>query len=231
MDTITTTHIHSNHKRGSPALATPSPPESCESDSSDHPLPEQPISHSMQPIPETTVATNNHLNNSNNNSNRMQALSTSTPPAVALPTPSSKTTFTSSPNSYRDNHDNIGDSSSHQETSESRSSPMDEQAVSQKDADTNPPTVAATETSFTTAFPSLPSFINKTGDCNGTGNGFQRNKRPTRDRVLRTLSDALMRRSLTMVSYYYCRFCLFSFIMYVLPSHILLTPVIIINNF
>lgn len=59
----------------------------------------------------------------------------------------------------------------------------------------SPPTVTATETSCTTAFPSLPP-------CHDQRGGLQQaqNIRPTRDRVLRTLSNALMRKSLTMVS-------------------------------
>ncbi len=62
----------------------------------------------------------------------------------------------------------------------------------------SPPTVTATESSCTTAFPSLPP-------CQNEGNHIC--NRPTRDRVLRMLSNALMRRSLTMVSFFFSVIC------------------------
>mmetsp|Transcript_30071 Transcript_30071/g.34956 ORF Transcript_30071/g.34956 Transcript_30071/m.34956 type:complete len:1067 (-) Transcript_30071:67-3267(-) len=259
MDTATVSiSIQPNvSSRGDPALATPSPPESCASVSSEHLHRNRYINnkadmhmqfqmhsnqqdmsvasshnHSHNPLQVqvtpnvTSVNTqvmvqsthDTHDNNSsilanhNPNDNSIVIYHQSSTPAHHHYHSDMKETSTSPPlpqsqpqHANVPNHSIQYTASAPQNTSDSETSPA----------------VVGTVTSNatnTTAFPALP-LCSKPPACHGNGNaglngngpgggdgggngghmGSQRNKRPTRDRALRKLSDALMRRSLTMI--------------------------------
>lgn len=127
-------------------------------------------------------------------------------------------------------HNGNGQHHHHQQQIQQQQQHHQLQIQQQDDIETPPSTATGSpiDSGSPTDFPSLPPFEKAEydgggavvssddggggggSDCNGNGgsneyNGgiftLERNKRPTRDRVLRTLSDALMRRSLTMVSF------------------------------
>ncbi len=160
MDTATSLQLQSINSRRNPSVATPSPPESCMSNISEHSS-DPPKSTTQVTMAETATRSSHHNGASHD----------------SLPSNSKNNPMVDTSSDDENNH-------------------RDDRA----DASASPPTVAPTISSCTTAFPSLPPL-----ESNGSGGALTqqqlKGKRPTRDRVLRKLSDALMRRSLTMVSF------------------------------
>eukprot|EP00551_Chaetoceros_affinis_P012138 CAMPEP_0203662806 /NCGR_PEP_ID=MMETSP0090-20130426/637_1 /ASSEMBLY_ACC=CAM_ASM_001088 /TAXON_ID=426623 /ORGANISM="Chaetoceros affinis, Strain CCMP159" /LENGTH=1026 /DNA_ID=CAMNT_0050525641 /DNA_START=552 /DNA_END=3632 /DNA_ORIENTATION=- len=226
MDT-TTVNLDTIASRGahSPAFATPSPPESCIlSNSSEHlPPPE-----SMQPnenghLEKQQQQQQEHRHQQHRRVTLTLTEATATPPSapespsaaiVTRQNPSPPSTMNSSngghhsadvqASSTETNSTDIGATSATKPQHMSASSERGDghghghghgheiAHPQQKNIDHPPPPIASTvSTVGTTTFPSLPP-ASSTDQSN-------RNKRPTRDRVLRKLSDALMRRSLTMI--------------------------------
>lgn len=144
-------------------MATPSPPESCMSNISEHSS-DPPKSTTQDVTMAETATRSSHHNGASHDSI----------PSNAKNNPMVDTSSSDDENNHHD--DGVGAAAA------------------------SPPTVAPTISSCTTAFPSLPPL-----EGNGSGGALTQHqlkgKRPTRDRVLRKLSDALMRRSLTMVSF------------------------------
>lgn len=211
-----TVHIQNISSRGTPVLATPSPspPESCVSNigSSEH------LSEPKNPK-EPFLGVPMNMNNTGSSSSSLPQTTSIT--MTAATTTASTTASTNTTTTAETTPQHLGNHNHHHhhhENAPKYHQPLDPHA---QDDIVTPPTVTTTvSSSCTTAFPSLPPYNKVSDSSDGGGDGDTgehgartgkgagggaggsqplRNKRPTRDRVLRKLSDALMRRSLTKI--------------------------------
>ncbi len=248
----TTVNIETITPRGAPAFATPSPPESCILSSSSEHLPPS----SMQPNLETVEQQQQQQQQRRVTVTTSRSITKTTPSSTVLADRTNPSPFTMNTSDHSENPQTNGTTtnmSMYQSTTATENKPQHmstnsgqrEEIVnhpSQHTVDHPPPMTSTVSSGGTTAFPSLPpcASTDQIGG-NGSGGSLQRNKRPTRDRVLRMLSDALMRRSLTMVSeivgihvfknYFFSSFYSFLFILFslnVASQCVFLTSVFIV---